>query len=546
MEFSSLYLKKTKDRNIMDKKENKYYILILIFFMIFYGGGCSFSNSQNEEQHLEPRILYPGDIGVVTHNQAAKLIYKIEEDNKEISFQWYKSLDGSKENALPLEGANYFEYETSFFTNKGIQYYYCIAISDEMEFSSDIITVGYTGLPIVNIDLEDHKVPTTDKKKRYGRLSLIKDGNKVYDSGEKNNFSIKVRGNGTATLPKLSYKLKLPEEENLLDIKDQSQKDKDWVLLANYCDKTLLRTKIGFYTQKMFNSIPANAQLFVPQSEFVDVILNEEYIGNYLLTESVKEGKNRCNINTSQNDIDGIGFVAEYDYNYYANEDFYFKSDIKAFPYTFKYPDTDDSNFMESAEYFQEFINEFEYALYNNSDDWLNYIDLESFARFFIVHNMLANIDTNYFITKKSSNNNSKLVMEPCWDFDWSLGIGWYSGERPRPENYWCIIDQEIHEWYFSELLKHVEFINEIKYQWRLLKAEYSYVYEDIRNNISNWSENISISQILNFKRWDIMNEHFPIGGVPMGSYEKELECDLTFLEKRIAWFDKEICILGN
>ena len=78
---------------------------------------------------------------------------------------------------------------------------------------------------------------------------MIKNGEIIYDSGENNEFSIKVRGNATAYYPKRPYKLKLPKKANLLSedpLNATENKDKNWVLLAGYCDKPLLRTKTGF------------------------------------------------------------------------------------------------------------------------------------------------------------------------------------------------------------------------------------------------------------------------------------------------------------
>ena len=45
----------------------------------------------------------------------------------------------------------------------------------------------------------------------------------------------------------------------------------------------------------------------------------------------------------------------------------------------------------------------------------------------------------------------------------------------------------------------------------------------------------------MNFNRWPILKEQVSAGGIPLGSWENELECDMAFLESHIAWLDKEI-----
>lgn len=333
-------------------------------------------------------------------------------------------------------------------------------------------------------------------------------------------------------MPKVPYKLK---KANLLaydPLNDSENKDKNWILLASYCDKTLLRTKIGFFTASLFNNINGNERLYVPQSEFVDVILNDEYIGNYYLTSTVKEGEDRLSVNEKTTDDGGVGFIAEYDRNYYTGEPKWFMSQIKQYPYTFKFPDTDDNLFDNYMSYFEQYLNHFEEALYeqDSNDDWKTYIDIPSFARWFLIHNILANMDTNYFFSKKNSEDDSKLIMGPVWDIDWSLGIGWYHGAKPRPVDYWVVKD-----WYFETLLQHTEFVSELKSQWLQLNQMYSDLSGIINEKMDQWAAEIEISRKLNSIRWPVS---YVTVGDSTGSYEYELDCTKKFLAEHILWLD--------
>ena len=414
----------------------------------------------------------PVSMSIATYNNGVTLSCEVQpsdnDETVEITYQWYQSEDGTTKKGIPLKNAESATFTTDVFTEKGIRYYYCAAtakmrseygISDSETVFSDVATVAYTGLPLVKIETEDGVNPSEAKEKHNGRMYIVRNGQTVYDSGEDNELSIKVRGNATVYYPKKPYKLKLPKKANLLDsvnpLKSSENKDKNWVLLAGYCDKTLLRTMTGFYTASIFNELDGNERLYVPRSEFVDVVLNGEYIGNYTLTDSVKEGSDRVPVNENADDDGGIGFIAEYDFLYYENEPKWFKSSQKQYPYTFKFPDTDDANFDGHMADFETYINRFESALCDSetTDDWKNYIDIESFARWFLVNNVLANIEPNFYFYKKSSGDSSKLVMGPVWDFEWSIGIGWYEGTRPRSPEYWNLKERNI-EWYFAVLLK--------------------------------------------------------------------------------------------
>ena len=84
-------------------------------------------------------------------------------------------------------------------------------------------------------------------------------------------------------------------------------KDKSFVLLANYTDRSLMNTAIGF----KIGSLLDNG--WVPNSEFVEVVVNGEFLGNYQLTEDVKSGKSRV-------DIADSGFLIEFDFDYKSSQ----------------------------------------------------------------------------------------------------------------------------------------------------------------------------------------------------------------------------------
>src|SRR5207253_1860532 len=66
--------------------------------------------------------------------------------------------------------------------------------------------------------------------------------------------------------------------------------DKEWALLANFTDKSLMRNAIAFELSRRFGLS------YTPRSRFVEVFMNGEYQGNYLLTEHLKVAKDRVNI----------------------------------------------------------------------------------------------------------------------------------------------------------------------------------------------------------------------------------------------------------
>ncbi|MDR1516778.1 MAG: CotH kinase family protein [Dysgonamonadaceae bacterium] len=370
-----------------------------------------------------------------------------------------------------------------------------------------------TGLPVLYIETENQQ-PITSKEDYVNASMTIKDKDKVLFQN-----TLRIRGRGNATwysYPKKPYRLKLDEKADLFGFGS----DKDWVLLANYCDKTLMRTAIAFQLSERMK-FP-----WTPKYRFVEVVLNGEYIGNYNFTEHIKQGSNRV-------DIPKRGYLFERD-GYYKQEPVWFESATRGYGYSFKNPDTDDITQAE-IDYIKNYVDEFEAMLASSSfaTEYKQHIDSYSFARWFVFQQMLANMDTNVYISKDDQNA-SKLFMGPVWDFEWSIGIGWYEGSRPRPADYWV---WNGNAFYFDRLLQDADFRTVVKSVWNEYKSENQHLlsyYEELRSELAE-------SQKLNFRRWNIMNERVSVGGVPMGGFDKEVDCDIQFFKNHINWLETAI-----
>jgi hypothetical protein len=301
--------------------------------------------------------------------------------------------------------------------------------------------------------------------------------------------------------------------------------DKDWVLLANAGDKTLLRAGIGFKVGELLG-FP-----WTPKARFVEVFLNGEYIGNYQIVEAIKQDSKRVDI------PEETGFLIEWDGYYYLEPKWFKTNIVNSRGYSFKHPETEDMT-DDQYNYIKDYMNEFESVLYStDSADPVNgyqkYIDADSFVRWFLSHNAIANIDMNFYVTKADGTANSKLHMGPVWDFEWSMGIGWYDGPRPRPANYWVC-----NGWYYEKLLTDEAFVTKLQTMWNVNKIA-------IRQGILQYMEEAKVeimkSQKFNFRRWDVMNTENIYVGRPMGSFEAEFECNIQFFNNHMDWLDTAI-----
>jgi hypothetical protein len=91
------------------------------------------------------------------------------------------------------------------------------------------------------------------------------------------------RGNSTWRYPKKSYSIKLESAEDLLDM----GRAQNWILLSNVEDITYLRNKITYDM-----AIEAG-MTGAPESRYIDLYINDQYNGMYLLCEKIEPGENR-------------------------------------------------------------------------------------------------------------------------------------------------------------------------------------------------------------------------------------------------------------
>lgn len=296
-------------------------------------------------------------------------------------------------------------------------------------------------LPVIEIETVDGELPTfdvvfhpdgamgvsiTNATKVPARLRMVKGKGVLFDSGDyqekESGITIKVRGNTTARFDKKPYKIKLQKKADLLLRGDEERyADKDWLLILDES----LSAKTAF----KLNELAGMA--WTPAYTYVNLILNGEYLGLYMLCEAVERNKS-CRVN-----VDKTGYLFEYD-AYWWNEKVYVESTREGIPmhYTFKYPDADDIT-EEQLNWFEQMIHQAEAAMKDGTYE--DYIDVKSFATWILLHDILGSQDaagSNYYLMKYDETAQSKIQFALIWDFDmificqeeWSVVHqgGWY------------------------------------------------------------------------------------------------------------------------
>ena len=285
----------------------------------------------------------------------------------------------------------------------------------------DIATLRTLALPVLDIVCVDSVEPTYDEvthpsgamgksitnaTKVPAHMTVTLGDDTLYDSGpfmeDISGLTIKVRGNTSAYKSQKPYKLKLEKKADLLCRgNDAVYKDKHWVLLADLSPNTGL----GFTVSRLVG------MEWTPAWQFINVVLNGQYRGLYVLCEQIRRNEN-CRLNVDKTS----GYIIEHD-AYWWNEPVYFQTTTGR-KYTFNYPDEEDVT-QTQLSYIKEVVSAFEESIADGT--YPQHIDVESFARWLFCHDVLGTWDsggTNQYLAKQDYSRTSPLRMPCLWDFD--------------------------------------------------------------------------------------------------------------------------------
>lgn len=258
-----------------------------------------------------------------------------------------------------------------------------------------------SAIPELTITTTDPSIAEIPSKDYYLGGTLAVNGRGGYEDYT-GKTEVKGRGNSTWGYPKKPYRLKLNKKAEICGL----GKAKNYVLLANHLDPTLMLNSVAFKIGRLLE-LP-----FTNHAIPVDVVLNGIYKGSYLLTEQIEVKENRV-------DLDENNSVM-WELDSYWDDEPKFKSTAFNLPVMVKDPDLTTEQFEYWKKDFNAFTTQFaKEPLEGNS--YVDMIDIESVAKFLITFNLVHNMEINHpksvFLHKEG---NGKYVMGPIWDFDWA------------------------------------------------------------------------------------------------------------------------------
>lgn len=413
-----------------------------------------------------------------------------------------------------------------------------------------------SNLPIVRITAGQ---PIPDEPKITADMAIIFNGpgkiNHVDDPP--NHYSgpvgIELRGSTSQFLsPKKPYGFELRNSAgksvnaSLLGMPAES----DWVLLAPYFDKSLIR-------DPLIQVLAGQFMAYAPRMRLVELTLNGEYMGVYILGEKIKRNVARVNIaKLNKTDVAGDaltgGYIIKLDkttgeevvdgwVSNYEPAHVFFQHEV---PKPADLAPQQREYIRSTVAHFEDVMAGIDYA--NPATGYPSLIDTDTFIDFMIANELPHNLDAyrlSTFFYKDRDSKDGRLKMGPIWDFNIAFGNANYCGGSNTAG--WAMNfngvcpDHPAHvPFWWDRLLQDSTFRKAASARWDELRKE---ILSDghILATVDSLVNELRDAQVRNFQRWPILSTWVWPNSYVGGTYENEIKYLKTWITDRTRWLDK-------
>ncbi len=416
-----------------------------------------------------------------------------------------------------------------------------------------------SNLPIVIINTEGETIP--DEPKIDGTMGIIYNGpgvtNTVVDPQNEffGTIGIEKRGSSSNTFPAASYSVETRGPDPLINYNVSLfdwPLDNDWILYAPYTDKSMIRNILTFH-------IGNQTGRWAPRTQLCELIVNDEYMGVYVLMERIKRNPGRVNIDpllpadTTNNELTG-GYIIKIDKTT-GNEPIIWDSPFpSAAPgngtigFQLHEPSPFEANAVQ-RQYIENYVTDWETALAGPSftdpvTGYRNYIDVPSFIDFFLINEVSKNVDgyrISTYLTKHRTSEGGKLKAGPLWDFN--LGYGNANYCQGGLTTGWEINFNNIcggqwqNPFWWSRMLQDASFAHDVKCRWlELRQGVLSTNY--LMNYIDSLAAVLDEPSVRHFSRWPILGTYVWPNNFIGNTFQEEIDYMKTWLTNRLTWMD--------
>lgn len=409
-----------------------------------------------------------------------------------------------------------------------------------------------TNLPVVAITtsgaISDKKIPGVMRV-----INNVKKRNAFHAKTPELKITIDWHGSSTKNYEKKPFDIRIyndhdkKTEVSLLGMPAES----DWRLIASYLDKTFLRIPL---THDLFRAMGHYTARYRP----VEVTVNGEYQGIYLLIEKLKRDKQRINIEKlGKNDTtypaisggyifkidrtDAPGWYSELPGHSAAGTRFY---------YNYVYPKGTRLNGPQKK-YIEAYVDSFELAMNgpqftDPEKGYRRFIDVGSFIDYFIINELSRNVDAyrlSTYLYKENDAKGGKLFIGPVWDYD----LAWHNcrfAEASNPAGWQYNMQHDLYPapaWWVR-LMQDSAFMSELRARWAELRRNILNL-KQLNKYVDSSARVLKEAVARNYKQFPTLGAY--LYGNPQeqseATYQAEINDLKIWLAMRISWLDQQL-----
>jgi hypothetical protein len=422
-----------------------------------------------------------------------------------------------------------------------------------------------TLLPLLIIDTYGAEIP--DEPRIKAHMGLIHnetgDYNKLEDPFSEYDGQISIERRGESSqyfYPKKSFSIETQNSDgsnnnvSLLGLPEEN----DFVLNAPYGDKSLMRNVLSYGLFDKFGH-------YSTRTRFVEVILNGDFQGLYVLTEKIKRDKNRVDIakivpkDTTAEDISG-GYLLRIDKISGMEPYEYWESTVNPlFPeknkiiYQFFDPDYYELT-LAQRDYVKGYMQEFDEALVGDNfkdpaTGYRSYLDIPSFVDLMILNEFTKDVDAfrlSHYFYKQKVTKGGKLVSGPPWDYNLTFGNSDFTTDFHLPENW--IYPHRVAIYWWDRAMQDPWFANQLHCRWDEL-YETVMSPESMSAMIDSTYLALDRATERNFTRWPILGTYVWPNSFVGTSYGHEMGFLRIWIGDRLNWMNDRwggMCLVAS
>jgi hypothetical protein len=343
----------------------------------------------------------------------------------------------------------------------------------------------------------------------------------------------------------------------------QMPEESDWVLNASYNDRSFMR---DFLAQL----IAGRLGVLHSETKFVELIINDEYRGVYILLEKIKQGKNRVPISdlyTTENAGDNVtgGYLLKVDKTS-GSPSSSFKSNYTSgilatqkCEFQIEYPKYGIIT-QQQLIYIRDYIHTWEQKLMTEDMNdpkasFRNFMDAPSFINYFILNEVTRNVDgyrLSTYLYKDKDSKGGKIKMGPAWDFNIAFGNadylnGWMTNgfvykameTDAGSKDYWQV------PFWWNKLMQDASFRKALATRWKEVRS--SFLNTNSLNAVIDSTQNVLKDPLIrNFQKYPLFSKKIWPNYYVGATLSDEVSWLKNWMQGRLTWIDAQMALFDN